>query len=223
METIDVLRISKLFNGLGDDELTMLAQLTSKRTVQKNTQVIGLGDISNALYLIKSGTVKVVVTNYANVEQKEIILSTLQPGDHFGELSLLDGKPRSANIVTLEKCEFIVIHQADFYDFLRLHSTVAIGVIKHLCERVRSLTNKVEDLVVLDVYGRLVKLLDSLAEQEENGRRVVSLPLTQNDIGLRVGASREMISRILSELEKGGYLTINNKIITLNRKLPPAR
>lgn len=223
METIDILGRNELFQGLGNDELTLLAKLTSKRTVQKNTQVIALGDFSNALYLIKSGTVKVVVSNCLHEEQKEMILSTLYPGDHFGELSLLDGEPRSASIVTLEKCEFIVIHQADFYTFLQQHSSIAIGVIKYLCKRVRLITNTAEDLALLDVYGRLVKLLENLAEPKSDGRRVVSVPLTHLDIGLRVNASREMVSRLLGELERGGYLTINNKIITLNRKLPSAR
>lgn len=151
-----------------------------------------------------------------------MILSTLQQGDHFGELSLLDEDPRSANIITVEKCEFIIIQRADFYAFLKQHASIAISVIKYLCQRVRFITNIAQGLALLDVYGRLVKLLDSLAESGENGQKVIALPLTHKDIALRIGSSREMISRILSELEKGQYLTITNKLITINRKLPSA-
>ncbi|NOT85128.1 MAG: Crp/Fnr family transcriptional regulator [Methylococcaceae bacterium] len=219
MDTIDILKNNELFNELTHDELQTLAELTLKRTVPKNTLVIGLGDTSNSLYLIKSGKVNVTVTNE---EGKEMILSTLQPGDHFGELALLDEDPRSANIITVEKCEFIIIHRADFYAFLKQHASIAIGVIKYLCQRVRFITNIAQGLALLDVYGRLVKLLDGLAESGENGQRVITLPLTHKDIALRIGSSREMITRIISELEKGGYLAITNKIITLNRKLPSA-
>ncbi len=122
---------------------------------------------------------------------------------------------RSANVIALEKCVFIVLHKADFYQLLKQNSTIAIGVIKYLCQRVRFITSIAQSLALLDVYGRLVKLLLSLSAPGEDGKLVVSLPLTHKDIASRVGSSREMISRILSELEKGQYLIIENKIITI--------
>jgi CRP/FNR family cyclic AMP-dependent transcriptional regulator len=219
MDTIDILKNSELFKALTADELTLLAAFTSKKTVLKNTLVISEGDTTNSLYLIKSGTVNVTVGNDAG---KEMILATLQSGDHFGELSLLDEEPRSANIIATEKCEFIIIHQADFYALLRQHSSIAISVIKYLCKRVRFLTHTAQGLALLDVYGRLVKLLYALAIPDDNGQLVVPLALTHKDIALRVSASREMISRIFGELEKGGYLSVSSKIITIHRKLPAA-
>lgn len=219
MDTIDILKNNELFKTLAHEELQSLVSLTSTRTVLKNTLVIGAGDTSSSMYLIKSGTVNVTVTND---DGKEMILSTLLPGDHFGELALLDEDPRSANIITLEKCEFIIIHRADFYAFLTQHASIAISVIKYLCKRVRFITNIAQGLALLDVYGRLAKLLDSLAGAEAQGERVIALPLTHKDIALRIGSSREMITRIFIELEKGGYISVNNKIITLHRKLPSA-
>jgi CRP/FNR family cyclic AMP-dependent transcriptional regulator len=219
METIDILKSNELFKGLEENELSIVAELTTKKTVLKNTLVVSEGDTSNSMYLIKEGKVNVTLTSE---DGKEMILTTLQQGDNFGELSLLDDDPRSANVIALEKCVFIVLHKADFYQLLKQNSTIAISVIKYLCKRVRFITNIAQSLALLDVYGRLVKLLHGLSIPGENGQLVISLPLTHKDIASRVGSSREMISRILSALEKGQYLTIENKIITINKKLPSA-
>lgn len=220
MDTIDILKSSELFKELDEETLKTLAGLATKKVLLKKNLVIGAGDTSSALYLIKSGKVDVMVTHD---DAKEMILSTLQAGDHFGELSLLDGEPRSVNIVTQGRCEFIIIHQADFYALLKAHPSLAISVIKYLCKRVRTITHTAEDLALLDAYGRLVKLLDKLAEPEENGKRVIADALTHHDLAVRIGSGREMVTRILSELEKGQYISITNKKITLNRKLPASR
>ena len=219
METIDILRSNELFKNLDEEELQSLAGLTNKRSVPKNTLVISEGDISSSMYLISQGKVNVTI---GNEECKEMILTTLQVVDHFGELSLIDDEPRSANVITVEKCEFIVLHRADFFHLLKQNSRLAIEVIKFLCHRIRFITNIAQGLALLDVYGRLSKLLYSLAEPGENGLLQIKHPLTHKDIALRIGASREMISRIISELEKGHYLTIDHKVITINQKLPSA-
>lgn len=219
MDTIDILRSNELFKELDKEELATLAALTNKRTVPKNTLVISEGDISSSMYFIKSGKVNVTV---GNEEGKEMILSTLQAGDHFGELSLIDDEPRSANVIAMEKCEFIILHRADFFQLIKQNSTIAISVIKYLCQRVRFITNIAQGLALLDVYGRLSRLLYSLAEPDENGLLQIKLPLTHKEIAARVGSSREMISRVISELEKGHYLTIKHKIITISKKLPSA-
>jgi CRP/FNR family transcriptional regulator, cyclic AMP receptor protein len=219
MDTLDILRSNELFKDLDEAELITLAGLTSKRSVPKNTLVINEGDISSTMYLIKSGKVNVTI---GNDEGKEMIFTTLQVGDHFGELSLIDDEPRSANVIAIEKCEFIVLHRADFIPFLKQNSRLALGVINFLCRRIRFITNIAQGLALLDVYGRLSKLLYSLAETGENGVLQINHPLTHKEITSRVGSSREMISRILSELEKGHYLTVDHKVITINHKLPSA-
>ena len=219
METFDVLKSNQLFKGLGDPELLAIVGLTSKKTVMKNTLVISEGDDSNAMYFIKEGKVKVSVNSE---DGRELILTTLQQGDNFGELSLLDENHRSANVYTIENCEFIVLHKADFFHLLRQNSSIAIGVIKFLCQRVRFVTDVAQSLALMDVYGRLVKLLHDLSEPNENGKLVVSIPLTHQDIASRIGCGREMITSILKGLKSGSYLTIENKIITINKKLPQA-
>jgi CRP/FNR family cyclic AMP-dependent transcriptional regulator len=219
METIDILKKNDLFKDLNEADLHEIAELTKTRKVAKNTYVINEGDDDSAMYIIKSGTVNVMV---ANEEGKEMILTTLKPGDQFGELSLLDAEPRSANVISNEKCEFLIIHKAPFYKLLEENSAIAISIIKYLCNKVRLITYLAQGLALMDVYGRLVKLLLDLSETNEDGEQVVTIPLTHKDIALRVGSSREMISRILKELETGNYLTIENKIIKINKKLPLA-
>ncbi len=219
METIDILKKNDLFKDLDEADLQAIAELTKTRKVAKNTYVINEGDDDSAMYIIKQGTVNVMV---ANDDGKEMILTTLKSGDQFGELSLLDAEPRSANVISNEKCEFLIIHKAPFYKLLEENSAIAISVIKYLCNKVRLITYLAQGLALMDVYGRLVKLLLDLSETNEEGEQVVTIPLTHKDIALRVGSSREMISRILKELETGNYLTIENKIIKINKKLPMA-
>lgn len=217
MDTIELLKRSELFKELDDDALATLGRFATKKTMLKKTLVMSVGDTSSALYLIKSGKVDVLITND---DGREMILSTLHAGDHFGELALLDGEPRSVNVMTQDKCEFIIIHQADFYALLKQHASVAISVIKYLCKRVRTITKTAEDLALLDAYDRLVKLLDNLASPEEQGKRMIADILTHNEIAVRIGSGREMVTRMLRRLEKGQYITITDKIITLNRALP---
>jgi len=219
VDKIEILKKNELFQELDEAELQALAALTKTRKATKNTFIINEGDDDSAMYIIKQGTVNVVV---ANEEGKEMILTTLRPGDQFGELSLLDAQPRSASVIANEKCEFLVIHKAPFYKLLKENSVIAINIIKYLCAKVRFITFVAEGLALMDVYGRLVKLLLDLSETNGQGDQAIPIPLTHKDIALRVGSSREMISRILKELETGNYVSIENKIIKINKKLPLA-
>ncbi len=219
MDTIEILKRNALFQELDEAELQAVAALTKTRKVTKNTFIINEGDDDSAMYIIKQGTVNVVV---ANEEGKEMILTTLKPCDQFGELSLLDSQPRSASVISNEKCELLIIHKAPFYKLLKENSVISINIIRYLCAKVRFITFLAEGLALMDVYGRLVKLLLDLSETNEQGEQVIPIPLTHKDIALRVGSSREMISRILKELETGNYVSIENKIIKITKKLPLA-
>lgn len=219
METLEFFNNCDFFKGLPEEELKILGDVAKSRKVGKNTLVINEGDVSSTMYFIKEGRVNATLSNE---DGKEVILSSLKKGDHFGELSLLDGEPRSSNIITMEKCEFLILHKDDLFKMMQQDSRIAINVIKYLCSRIRYITRNVESLALMDVYGRLVRLLHDLSEESAEGKLIVQQPLTHKDIALRVGSSREMISRILKELEKGEYLSVENKIITINKKLPLA-
>jgi CRP/FNR family transcriptional regulator, cyclic AMP receptor protein len=219
METINLLKQNPLFKELSETELKTVAGLTTQKVVAKNTLVLSEGDDTSAMYLIKEGKVKITLTND---EGKEWILNTLQQGDNFGELSLLDDNHRSANVTALEQCVLIVLPKNDFFHLLKHNSNISMAVIKYLCQKVRYTTEIAQSLALKDVYGRMVKLLQDLSVPLDDGRFIVTTPLTHQDIASRVGCGREMITNILKGLKKGQYLTVSNKIFTINKKLPQA-
>jgi CRP/FNR family cyclic AMP-dependent transcriptional regulator len=131
----------------------------------------------------------------------------------------LDGSPRSASVMTVEPTTCAVVNRSSFREFLLAHPEFAMNLIEKLIQRVRATTENVKSLALSDVYGRLVKLLLALAVERE-GRIIVPERLTQQDIAERVGASRDMISRLLKDLVAGGYLVIQNHMITILKKPP---
>ncbi|MFZ5593668.1 MAG: Crp/Fnr family transcriptional regulator [Pseudomonadota bacterium] len=207
-----------LFKGLSEDTLRPLLERAVRKVAPKNTIVITEGDQSDSLYVIVEGRVKVFLQDE---EGKEIILNFHGPGEYFGELALVDDQPRSASVMTLEKSSFQVISKTDFRQYLVDHPDVALVLIKGLCRRLRMLTDSVKSLALMDVYGRVAKLLLSLAQPRE-GKMIIENGITHQEIANRVGASREMVGRILRDLVTGGYIHIEGKTITVNEKLPPA-
>jgi CRP/FNR family cyclic AMP-dependent transcriptional regulator len=207
-----------LFQGVPEAELRALAERTVTRSYPKQAIIINEGDEeSDSLYLIVGGRVKVYL---ADEHGKELILAIKGPGQYFGEM-VLDGEPRSASVMTLEPAQFACLSRADFRAFLLGHPEVALHLIQNLTRVARGLNRSVRNLAMLDVYGRVARTLLDLAV-ERDGKLVIPERLTQKDIAARVGASREMINRILRDLTTGGYVTVEEGRITIN-KAPPAR
>jgi CRP/FNR family cyclic AMP-dependent transcriptional regulator len=204
-----------LFANLDAAALAVLEQQTKVKRYQKRTVVIEKGDESSTLYMVDSGRAKVYVADDAG---KEMMLRELGPGDHFGELALLGGSPRTASVMTLTECELRLLTGAVFKDFIAKHPEVALTLICHLAQQVASLTDTASDMALLSVYGRIAKVLTEHAE-EENGR-LITAALTQQQIADRVGCSREMVSRIVGDLKTGGYISTEGKRFVLERKLP---
>jgi CRP/FNR family cyclic AMP-dependent transcriptional regulator len=149
-----------------------------------------------------------------------MILDMHDAGEYVGEMSL-DGRPRSASVMTLEPTTCSVLSRDELRAAIARNPDIAMAIIEKLIERARIATDNVKNLALMDVYGRVARLLLSLAK-EDNGKLVVPDRMTQQDIADRVGASRDMISRIFKDLTVGGYVTVENRQITINRK-PPAR
>ena len=200
---------------LNEPELRALSGEGVVRSFPKHAVIVNEGDETDSLYIILSGRVKVFVSDEAG---KEIMLASQGPGEYFGEM-VLDGGPRSASVMTLEPSRFVVISKYKFREFLREHPEFSISLIEKLIRRTRVLTESVKSLALMDVYGRVARLLLDLAVRK-NGSLVIDEKLTQQDIASRVGASREMISRILKDLTTGGYVTVDRKRITINRTPP---
>jgi len=200
---------------LNSGELKSLSAQGVVKAYPKSTIIVSEGDETDSFYIIVEGRVKVFVSDE---DGREIVLSTQGPGDYFGEM-VLDGGLRSASVMTLEPSRFAVIPKQRFRTFLHDHPGFSIHLVEKLIRRTRALTENVKSLALMDVYGRVARLLLELAVKE-NGRLVVPEKLTQQDIASRVGASREMVSRILKDLTTGGYISTDRKHITIHKNPP---
>jgi CRP/FNR family cyclic AMP-dependent transcriptional regulator len=207
----------RLIDAIGDPMIRELASRGQVRSFPKNAVIINEGDRGDTLFVILAGKVKVYVSDD---DGREMILDMHEAGEYVGEMSL-DGRPRSASVMTLEPTTCSVLSRDELRAAIGRNPDIAMAIIEKLIERARIATDNVKNLALMDVYGRVARLLLSLAK-EENGKLVVPDRMTQQDIADRVGASRDMISRIFKDLTVGGYVTVENRQITINRK-PPAR
>ena len=207
----------EIFQGLSESELSALSVSSTNRIYTKNTVVIHENDTADSLFIIESGKVKVYCSDKNG---KEFIMNTQGPGDYFGELALLDDCLRSASVRTVEKASFCIIYKDDFNKVLDSHPNIARTLIKNLTERVRKLTADVKSLALQDVYGRVANVLMDLSIERGDGTLYVPEKLTQQDIADRVGASREMVARILKDLTIGEYVRFEGRHIIINTRLP---
>lgn len=213
--SVETLRTVPLFANVDDRDLEQIAAASTVRTFAKNSIVVTEEDISNSLYVILKGEVKVYVSDEdGNLN----IINRLSAGDYFGELSVIDEGPRSASIETVTRCRILILSRPYFLAYLESHPTVAIQLLQGMVQRLRNTTHHAKGLALMDVYGRIADVLLKSAT-EENGV-LITPPLTQQEIANEVGASREMVSRILKDLRAGGYLSLNGKRIVIEKRLP---
>lgn len=199
-------------------ELRTLALRGVLRNYPKKAVIINEGDLGESLFVLLKGSVKVFSGGSSG---REITFGRIYSGDYFGEMSL-DGGPRCASIITLEPCTCAVLSRANVSEHLAQEPKFVMNLVLQVIHRARCATEIARNMALLDVYGRLVALLEA-HDGVTDCRRAVdgSLEsLTHQDIASFVGASREMVSRLLKDLEKGGYITIATKRITLLKKLP---
>lgn len=218
-ERTQTLKAVPFFTQLSDRELEVVRSVASERTHPKNAVVLTEGEIGDSLYMIQSGKVKVVI---GDEEGRELILKILGPGDFFGEMSMIDKQPRSASVTTIEPATFLVLSNAAFERCVEQAPRIANMVMRILAQRVREADRKIGTLALMDVYGRVASTLLELAVYT-NGKLVVGEKLSQQDLANMVGASREMVNRILKDLSERGFISIESKSITIiNRELPPS-
>jgi len=206
---------SELIAPLHDETLRNIAATGVVRTFPRSTVLISEGDVGDALYVILAGRVKVYSSNEAG---REFIIDFHGAGEYVGEMTL-DGEPRSASVMTVEPTTCAIVNRAQFRDFLLAHPDFAMHLIDRLIHRLRVTTGNLKSLALSDVYGRLVRLLNTLAT-EVDGRFVVPEKLTQQDIADRIGASRDMIGKLMKDLVAGGYLAVEERTIAILKKLP---
>lgn len=207
-------------DGLGPlppEALRALAASAVTRRFPRNAVLINEGEQGDSLFIVLSGRLKVYASNEAG---KEIVIDFHGPGECVGEMSL-DGAPRSASVVTTEATTCAIVGREYFREFVREHPDFAMYLIGKLIQRARRATENVKSLALSDVYGRLLRLLDHLAD-DVDGAKVVSEKLTQKEIADRIGASRDMISRLMKDLVAGGYLALEDRGIVILKRLPRA-
>jgi CRP/FNR family cyclic AMP-dependent transcriptional regulator len=210
-----VLEKVPLFAGLEAGELLAIERQAARRRYRRNTIIIEHGDDAATLFLLISGRVKVF---NVGTDGKEIVFGERGPGSCIGELALLTGGQRSASVQTIEDSEFLILTQDAFNQIIVEHPKIALRLLRDLAKRICELSDDLSDLALLDVYGRIAKLIQSTAIAE-NGRLITNR-LTHQDIADRVGSSREMVSKILKDLKLGGYIEIEKKRIVILRPLP---
>ena len=202
-----MLRNVPLFAVLDEVQLNALASVISRRSLLKNRVVLQAGDPTDSLYIVISGRTKVQM---ADDEGKEVILAVLGPGDFFGEMGLIDDEPRAASVLTTEPCEFVVITKDDFNALLKNNFEIAMVIMRGLVKRLREADRKIESLALLDVYGRVARVLLEFSETTAGGEKIVKGKLPRQDIAKMIGASREMVSRVMKGLEVGGYIEVRD-------------
>ncbi|UCV27199.1 Crp/Fnr family transcriptional regulator [Ferribacterium limneticum] len=206
-----VLRNVPLFSGLDDIELEKLSKVSGRKRVERGASVVRAGDSTDSLYILLSGRAKVTNTDE---DGREIILAWLGPSEFFGEMGLIDGSPRSANVVAAEACELLFLSKDSFQRCLQDNFQVAQKLMKTLVLRLREADRKIESLALLDVYGRVARLLLDMSELVD-GRRVIKKKMSKQDMAKMIGASREMVSKVMRDLELSGYIRIENDLTVI--------
>jgi CRP/FNR family transcriptional regulator, cyclic AMP receptor protein len=211
MVSTAVLKAVPLFASFPEDQLRMLTGVVTRRSLPRSTTVMASGDPTDSLYIVLSGRLKVMMSD---AEGKEVILSILTAGEFFGEMGLIDDAPRSASVVSIEACELLSIAKRDFKKCLAENFEMAQAVMRGLVRRLRDADRKIGSLALLDVYGRVARLLLDMSETVD-GEKIVTKRLPKQDIAKMIGASREMVSRVMKDLQMGGYIEVRGSNIVL--------
>jgi CRP/FNR family transcriptional regulator, cyclic AMP receptor protein len=210
LKTIDI------FSCLDEHTLANLEKAAVRKRFPKNSLLFNRGDTSDSMYVIIEGKVKAVLYNE---DGKEILFAIFGPGDYFGEIGVLDGQPRTASLVTRTPCTVLILKKHDLDTIIFDNVAMSTQLLKKMLIKLREATIRIESLTFMNVYGRIVNLLLQMADKQAGG--VLSMErLTHQELANMVGASREMVSRIMKELHSAGYIEIDDRRIAIRKKFP---
>jgi CRP/FNR family cyclic AMP-dependent transcriptional regulator len=205
-----------LFSSLSDSDIRELAAVVKRRIFRAGEVIFHRDDPGQVLYVIKEGKVKICLIS---PDGQEISLVVFGKGECFGELALLDGLPRSADAIAMERAECYTLQRSDFHNAIMKNPTIAIQVMEVLSKRLRSTDQQVEDLIFLDVYGRvakkLIELADSHGSRVDDGTRI-EVRLTQQELASMVGASRESVNKVIGYFTDKKYISTDRHRITIH-------
>ena len=208
--TADFLATVPLFSGIDRTELQRFADMTRERFYPRGSVILFENDPGDSLFVVRQGRVKVVLIGE---DGREVILGVLGVSDHFGELSLIDDRPRSAHVIAMDDSHLLVLRREDFRKRVEASPAVAWALLSELSRRLRRADEKIGGLVLLDVPGRIARLLLDLAA--ESGGDTIEKRLTHQTIAQMIGASRETVSRAMKDFQEANWVTIERRRITL--------
>ena len=209
-----VLKHVPLFASFTDQQLASILPAVQHRRFPRGSYVMRAGEETDALYIILAGRAKVLIPDD---DGNEVILSMIGPNEFFGEMGLLDDQPRSASVETLEPCEMLRITRGAFLNCLKDNFDACLVVIRNLVKRLREADRKIESLALIDVYGRVARLLIEMAKPVD-GQWIIEKAPPKQEIARMIGASREMVSRVVKDLhDKGVIRAEKRKIFVLDR------
>ncbi len=210
MSATAVLHKIPLFSKLAPADLDRVVEVAREKSYPRNSVILFEDDPGDALYVVARGQVKVVLIGD---DGREVILSVLGEGEFFGEMSLLDDEPRSAHVIAMEDSDLLVLRREDFEGLLTSHPQIALALLREMTRRLRRADEKVGALVLLDVTGRVARLLLELAD--DSGGDHITRRLTHHTIAQMVGSSRETVSRTMRDLVSRGHIAVNRREIQI--------
>jgi CRP-like cAMP-binding protein len=213
MDEQELLRSVPIFSELTEADFSSLAKVANRRRYPKDSVVFFENEQGDFFFMILEGRIKVTILGD---DGREVILSLLGSGDFFGEMALLDNEPRSATAIAVEDSELLSLHRNDFQAVLSDNRSITVGLIKVLTARLRRANHQISTLALLDVYGRVARVIVDMAREE--GRRlkdgrIAFRRATHQEIANRIGTTRETVTRMLKDLERQGMIHIEGREI----------
>jgi CRP/FNR family cyclic AMP-dependent transcriptional regulator len=211
MDERELLRTVPIFSDLTVDDIASLGRLSIRKHYPKDTVIFFENEEGDFFFMILDGRIKVTILGD---DGREVILSLLGPGDFFGEMALLDNEPRSATAIAVEDSELLSLHRTDFQSVLADNKSITVGLIRVLTSRLRKANHQISTLALLDVYGRVARVIVDMAREE--GRRlkdgrIAFRRATHQEIANRIGTTRETVTRMLKDLERQGLIHVEGK------------
>ena len=203
VSNLELLRRVPLFSMLTASQAEAVSTAVVKARFKRGESIVEQGKKSNALSIILNGRARVMTTD---ARGREVILATMHPGDYIGEMSLIDNEPHSATVRAEVQTDVLVLGRVEFANCLSGNSPMAYAVMKGLVQRLRHADRKIESLALMDVYGRVAKALLEFSVPDAEGNPVIREKVSRQDLAKMVGASREMVSRVMRDLEERGFI-----------------
>ena len=217
LSNLELIRRVPLFSMLTEAQAVSVANAVVKRRFKRGEVIVEQGKKSNALFILLNGRARVFT---ADSRGREVILATLQPGDHIGEMSLIDNEPHSATVRAEVQTDVLMLGRVEFARCLPENTSMAYAVMRGLVQRLRHADRKIESLALMDVYGRVARALLEFAAETPEGELLIREKISRQDIAKMVGASREMVSRVMKDLEERGFIqTHDNGSIMVKDRL----